>query len=560
MLVLRNASLSRNVGVARQHDSIAVAAGLRSLGQDAVSRRTSAGQLASRTQTRLFTKSIESSKGDRERVVVLGSGWAGYTLARDLDPKKYQVVVVSPRSYFVFTPLLASTSTGTLEFRTALEPVRSRRTKVEFFQGWADSVDFVTQKLTVEEAVENPWQAMALTGDGKEDQNSDQSQQDKKVKAKKGKLFEMSYDKLVVAVGCYSQTFGTPGVKENAYFLKDVGDARKIRNRMLSCFETASLPTTSEAMKKQLLNFAVVGGGPTGIEFSAELHDLISEDMAKLYPELMQYYKITVYDVAEKVLSMFDDKLAKFAIERFTREGIDVKTSHHVKSLRRGAPKQLKEADDGDEIKDDASCYTLDLKEEGEVGVGMVVWSTGLMMNPFISKSLARPYTIPISSAAVEQKSDAKSWNISTHPRSGGIMTNDRLRIIMQPSAGTKEENNGRAIINNVYALGDCAIMENSAYPATAQVANQKARWLAKQLNRNTIDANAFTYKDLGIMAYVGNWNAIMQSSGGDVSGRVAWLIWRGAYLAKSVSWRNRILIPVYWFVNWVFGRDISRF
>lgn len=65
-------------------------------------------------------------------------------------------------------------------------------------------------------------------------------------------------------------------------------------------------------MKKQLLNFAVVGGGPTGIEFSAELHDLISEDMAKLYPDLMQYYKITVYDVAEKVLSMFDDKLAKY--------------------------------------------------------------------------------------------------------------------------------------------------------------------------------------------------------------------------------------------------------
>ncbi|KAH0112121.1 FAD/NAD(P)-binding domain-containing protein, partial [Aureobasidium melanogenum] len=488
--------------------------------------------------------------------------WAGYTLARDLDPKKYQVVVVSPRSYFVFTPLLASTSTGTLEFRTALEPVRSRRTKVEFFQGWADSVDFASKTLKVEEAVENPWQAMALTADGREDQNAKQLEQEKGVKQKKGKVFEMNYDKLVVAVGCYSQTFGTPGVKEHAYFLKDVGDARKIRNRMLSCFETASLPTTSEEMKKQLLNFAVVGGGPTGIEFSAELHDLISEDMAKLYPELMQYYKITVYDVADKVLSMFDDKLAKYAIEHFTREGIDVKTSHHVKSLRRGTPGKLKE-DGGDQVvKDDSSCYTLDLKEEGEIGVGMVVWSTGLMMNPFISKSLSNPYNIPIDSTVIETPSDSKSWNISRHPRSGGIMTNDRLRVIMQPSTQAKEGEkvNGRAIIRDVYALGDCAIMENSAYPATAQVANQKARWLAKQLNRDTIDNNAFTYKDLGVMAYVGNWNAILQSSGGDVSGRVAWFIWRGAYLAKSVSWRNRILIPTYWFVNWLFGRDISRF
>ena len=96
-------------------------------------------------------------------------------------------------------------------------------------------MDFATKTLKVEEAVENPWQAMALTADGREDQNADQAEEEKGVKAKKGKVFEMDYDKLVVAVGCYSQTFGTPGVKENAYFLKDVGDARKIRNRMLSC-------------------------------------------------------------------------------------------------------------------------------------------------------------------------------------------------------------------------------------------------------------------------------------------------------------------------------------
>lgn len=302
-------------------------------------------------------------------------------------------------------------------------------------------------------------------------------------------------------------------------------------------------------MKKQLLNFAVVGGGPTGIEFSAELHDIISEDMAKLYPDLMQYYKITVYDVAEKVLSMFDDKLASYAMNHFKREGIHIRTSHHVKSLRRGAPNQVKNKG-GDVVKDEFSCYTLDLKEEGEVGVGMVVWSTGLMMNPFITKSLSSPHRLPTDGTTVESSSDTGDWRIATHTRSGGIMTNDRLRVIMQPSTDQKEsgkEPQGRAILRDVYALGDCGVMENTMYPATAQVANQKARWLAKRLNRRDIDAKGFTYKDLGVMAYVGNWNAIVQSSGGDVSGRVAWFIWRGAYLAKSVSWRNRILIPVYW-------------
>ena len=193
----------------------------------------------------LTIEQLDDRRRDRERVVVLGSGWAGYSLARDLNPKKYQVVVISPRSYFVFTPLLASTSVGTLEFRTALVPIRSRRTRVQFFQGWADAVDFDSKTLTVEEAVEDPWQARSLTADRHEDESSVQREEEKRTEAKKGELFDLKWDKLIIAVGCYNQTFKTKGVKENAYFLKDVGDARKIRNRLLSCFEMAALPTTS---------------------------------------------------------------------------------------------------------------------------------------------------------------------------------------------------------------------------------------------------------------------------------------------------------------------------
>lgn len=152
------------------------------------------------------------------------------------------------------------------------------------FQGWADGVDFEKQQLSVEEAVDDPLQGVGLAaprGDG-----------DLVKKREKGKVFELGWDRLIVTVGCYSQTFGTKGVRENAYFLKDVGDAKKIRNRMLSCFEMASLPTTSEEMKRMLLNFAVVGGGPTGIEWSAELNDIIEEDMPKLYPDLRGYAKV----------------------------------------------------------------------------------------------------------------------------------------------------------------------------------------------------------------------------------------------------------------------------
>jgi NADH dehydrogenase FAD-containing subunit len=163
------------------------------------------------------------------------AGWAGYTLARALDATKYQAVVISPRSYFVFTPLLAATSVGTLEFRTALEPVRSKRTKVAYYQGWADSVDFRDKTVTVEEAVDDPNQGIAPLTDRHEGETLAQREQQRALEAKIGHLFNVKYDKLVIAVGCYSQTFGIPGVKEHALFLKDVGDARKIRNRLLAC-------------------------------------------------------------------------------------------------------------------------------------------------------------------------------------------------------------------------------------------------------------------------------------------------------------------------------------
>lgn len=108
----------------------------------------------------------------------------------------------------------------------------------------------------VRETVRDPNQGLLSTRAG---EKKDERPLEMQIEASRGELFAMSYDKLVVSVGSYSQTFGIPGVKEHAYFLKDVQDARRIRNKLLSCFETAALPTTPAALKKQLLNFAIVG-------------------------------------------------------------------------------------------------------------------------------------------------------------------------------------------------------------------------------------------------------------------------------------------------------------
>ena len=127
-------------------------------------------------------------------------------------------------------------------------------------QGWADDVDFGRKMVTVEESVVGPHQGKTMAEDRPEDHSAREVKSEKLGLRKHGKRWEVPNDKLVVTVGCYSQTFGTKGVKENAFFMKDVGDARRIRKRVLECFEIATLPKTSETLREQLLHFAIVGG------------------------------------------------------------------------------------------------------------------------------------------------------------------------------------------------------------------------------------------------------------------------------------------------------------
>lgn len=485
----------------------------------------------------------------------------GYVLSQQLSAK-YQVLVISPRSYFVFTPLLNSTAVGTLEFRTALEPVRSRRKPhVEFLQGWADSVDFKSKTLTVEESVVDPEQGHAMTGNRYDEESTGQVKTEKKDKQREGKRFSVTYDKLVVTVGCYSQTFGTPGVKENAFFMKDVGDARRIRKRVLECFEIANLPTTSDRLRNQLLRFSIIGGGPTGMEFAAELSDLVHDDLTELYPALAPRVKIVVRDVAPSVLSMFDANLSEYAMKTFRRQGVEIKTESHIEELRPGLPSTDIEGNTMEEVADPHGCYTIKTKEEGEIGIGMCVWSTGNMMNPFVQKALEKTYGFPSNSASITDGNplaelQSKEWMIEKHPKTGAIIVDDRLRIQLHskpppPSTASSDPPPpaSSATMNDVFALGDNAMIRNAALPATAQTAAQEAIWLAKRFNKGDLERQHFTFKNLGIMTYLGDAKGLVQTEGvmGNISGRAAWLIWRGAYLTMSVSWRNKILIPTYW-------------
>ncbi|MBA0781982.1 hypothetical protein Gotri_002861, partial [Gossypium trilobum] len=282
----------------------------------------------------------------KKRVVVLGTGWAGISFLKDLDVSAYDVQVVSPRNYFAFTPLLPSVTCGTVEARSIVEPVRNiikkRNGEIQFWEAECMKIDAANKKLLCRYTVENN-----LVGNDE---------------------FSLEYDYLVIAVGAQVNTFNTPGVLENCHFLKEVEDAQKIRRSVIDCFEKAVLPGLSEEERRINLHFVIVGGGPTGVEFAAELHDFVQEDLVNLYPSVKDLVKITVIQSGDHILNMFDERISSFAEQKFGRDGIEVQTGSRVISV---SDKEI----------------TMKLKAKGEicsVPHGLVVWSTGVETRPFV--------------------------------------------------------------------------------------------------------------------------------------------------------------------------------
>jgi NADH dehydrogenase len=169
---------------------------------------------------------------EKPKLVILGGGWGGVALLKDLHPDEYHVTVISPTNYFLFTPMLPSATVGTLEFRSLTEPIRRiiGRVQGHFIRATAEDVEFSHKLVEVSQ----------LDPEGKEVR------------------FYVPYDKLVIAVGSTTNPHGVKGL-ENAFFLKNVNDARKIRNRVIHNFELACLPTTSDEERKRLLSFVVSG-------------------------------------------------------------------------------------------------------------------------------------------------------------------------------------------------------------------------------------------------------------------------------------------------------------
>lgn len=416
-----------------------------------------------------FSKS--SNFNPKKSIVILGSGFAALNLVKNLNLVPYKVFIVSPRNHFLFTPLLPSTAVGTIEFRSIIEPIRTARKGLYYYQ--ANAVSLSREKNSI----------LCTMVDS---QSS----------------FELDFDYLVITVGSINNTFGIPGVEENALFLKELRDARSIRAKITDIFERAGSPGISNESRDELLHFVIVGGGPTGVEFAAELHDFIHEDLVKWYPTLVDYSRITILEAADQILGTFNSHLSEYTIKHFLKSGIDVKTHSTVKEVRR---------------------HTILLKDESTVPYGLLVWSTGIGPTNFVCSL------------------DCEKNHASR------ILTDNFMRI---PDR------------ENIFAVGDCATPKDIDYPATAQCAQQQGKYIARYFNKIAKDkaTKPFKYHDLGMLAYIGGRHALADLPNVKGKGFTGFLFWRSAYLTRLVSLKNKILVLFDWLKTSIFGRDISNF
>ncbi|KIW21205.1 hypothetical protein PV08_01785 [Exophiala spinifera] len=522
---------------------------------------------------------------EKPKLVILGTGWGSVAMLKELNPGDYHVTVVSPTNYFLFTPMLPSATVGTLEFRSLTEPVRRivNRVRGHFLRAQAVDVEF-SEKLVEVKAID--------------DRGREQS-------------FYLPYDKLIVGVGATTNPHGVKGL-ENVNFLKSIEDARLIKQKVLRNLELACLPTTTDEERRRLLSFVVSGGGPTGVEFAAELYDMLNEDLLRSFPRILRN-EISVHIIQSRghILNTYDEALSVYAEKRFEHDQVEVLTNARVK-----------------EVEPDKIIFTQ--MEDGkpvtkELPMGFCLWSTGVAQTD-LSKKIA-----------------AKLGSFQTNKHA--LETDTHLRLLGAP-------------LGDVYAIGDCATVQNNladhittflrgvafekgkdpdkvhltfqewrevaqkirkrfpqaaahlkrvdrlfeeydkdksgtldfgelhellvqidnkltSLPATAQRANQQGQYLGRKFNKiaaaipgfkaNEVDFGdldeavykAFEYHHLGSLAYIGN-AAIFDFNGLNFSGGLmAVYLWRSIYFAESVSIRTRLLLAMDWTKRALFGRDL---
>ncbi|KAJ5658433.1 External alternative NADH-ubiquinone oxidoreductase [Penicillium longicatenatum] len=476
---------------------------------------------------------VEQAEPDPEKktLVILGTGWGSVSLLKKLDTENYNVVVVSPRNYFLFTPLLPSCTTGLIEHRSIMEPIRNvlrqKKAAVKFYEAEATKIDYEKRVVYISDDSE-------IKGDISQT--------------------EVPFDMLVIGVGAENATFGIPGVKENSCFLKEVNDAQKIRKRIMDCVETAMFKDQSDDEVKRLLHMVVVGGGPTGVEFAGELQDFFNDDLKKWIPEIQDNFHVTLVEALPNVLPMFSKQLIDYTESTFKEESITIRTKTMVKNVTDKAIEAEVTNADGS-------------KSLETIPYGLLVWATGNAVRPVIRDLMGQipaqknsrrglavnEYLVVNGAENVWAVGDCAITNYAPTAQVAG-QEGAFLARLFNTMAKTDEIEKELTKLSNQQALSKSDEERNQTF--------DEIRERQKQLRR-TKQIGPFQYSHQGSLAYIGKERAVADISwlSGNIAsgGTLTYLFWRSAYLSMCFSSRNRVLVAMDWIKARVFGRDVSR-
>ena len=402
-------------------------------------------------------------------VVIVGGGFGGLEVARGLAHKAVRVTIVDRHNFHTFLPLLYQVATAMLEPAEVAYPIRTvfgKAENVRFRHGLVSHVDHDRRAVVL--------------SDGE----------------------EIAFDHLVVATGATAAFFGIPGASQHAIPLYSLADARRLRNRLLSALEHADAVADTAPIG---LNFVIVGGGPTGVETSGALSELIKTVIKRDGLKLDRTrVRVILVDQAPRLLTPFPESASAYTLRELERMGVAVEFGRSVVEVEEHAIRFA----DGERLR-----------------VAAVVWAAGVTANGTLASD-------------VQER---------TGP-GGRVRVSTFLQIAER---------------DNAWAVGDSAAIpsgENTFYPQLAPVAMQSGRHVAAQILRQ-LDGKPLTpfrYKNKGIMATIGRHAAVATlPKGPTIKGTAGWLAWLGLHLWYLVGFRNKLRVMINWtwrYFDWPSG------
>jgi NADH dehydrogenase FAD-containing subunit len=440
---------------------------------------------------------------NRKKIVIVGGGFGGVTVLNKLQNRfqtdvSVDITMISKDNYLLFTPMLHEIASGMIETRHIVTPIRTFCKRSRFYCAEVESVDLENKAVEIRSSVaqisstQNPVNSMERNNTS------------------------VRFDYLVLALGSETRFFGMSDVEQNAFTIKTLNDAIRLRNHIIYLLEQADqlLPESDidnnhlVRSQKELLTFVIVGGGFAGVETAGELNDFIRDSVNDYYHNIdKSNIRCVIVQSGNRLLPEMSEKLGQFALENLRRSGVEIILNSRVVG---------------------ASKSSVKLKDGNEIPTNTIIWSGGVAPALLVSNL------------------------VCTHDsKSGRIIVDKYLEVPKY---------------KGVFALGDCAFIidpnTGNPYPPTAQHAIREGAVVAKniiaEIEEKLDKKEAFDYKTKGMMASIGKRTGVGNLLGIQVHGFLAWWIWRNYYLANLPTLHKKIRVLVDWIIDIFFRRDVT--